>query len=107
MPLYRLKGGMKPALRHSHHGRQIAPGDTVELTPAQAKAFRDKFELVGPTAGEAVAKSVEEKVAEAASPRVEKTAVGGWNIVHPVSGKPINKEPFKTQKEAEDALKGA
>lgn len=40
---FKLRQGM----RHTHQGRTLNGGETVELTEAQSRAFRDKFEAVG------------------------------------------------------------
>ena len=40
---------VRPGFRHGAQ-KQYGPGDLVELTAAQAAAFDDKLELVGPAA---------------------------------------------------------
>lgn len=38
--------------KHHAHGKVYLPGDLVELTEQEAKAFADKFEKVAPPPGE-------------------------------------------------------
>jgi hypothetical protein len=45
LKIYRFTG---TAGKHNHKGKMLKPGDEVGLTEAQAKAFRDRFALVGP-----------------------------------------------------------
>lgn len=37
---------LKPGKQHRHNGENLKPGDVVELTDAQAEAFKDKFDPV-------------------------------------------------------------
>lgn len=37
---------LRQGARHTHSGIAVRPGDVVELTESQAKAFRDKFDAV-------------------------------------------------------------
>lgn len=45
---YRLKAGA----RHTHDGRQLEGGAEVQLTDAQALAFKDKFEALNAPAAQ-------------------------------------------------------
>lgn len=102
MPRFRIKQGQQHYIRFGsgrRGGLKLAKaGDTVELTENQAKAFQDKLDPLEPTVQEQLATKKEN---EAAKLRVESDGKGHFNVVHTVTGKPINQKPL-TRKEAEE-----
>lgn len=94
MALYRLKRGQKHFHRTVKGNVKLSPGDTIELNPDQAKALRDKFELV------AEAPPKKQEVSEKASPKTPQvvphpTEEGKFNVLHGETGEVLNDEPLE------------
>lgn len=66
---FRLRQGK--GLTHFHEGRNLKPGDEVELTPSQALAFADKFEPVEDSSSRRKSKDKDEDPAKTFEPSEE------------------------------------
>lgn len=102
MPMYRLRAGQRHSARvkdakQARKGiRQMEPGEEIELAPHQALAWKDKFELVGPTSLETDAEvALKNKAHESALEVVEATGKKDmFNVRNKSTGEYVNDEPM-------------
>lgn len=93
MAKYRLK----PGLQHQKGGRAIRPGQVVELSPNEAKAFGDKFEFVeGDDEFKPLAEIEEEHGHQSHLQKHHKG--GGWyDVINTLSGQKINDRALSSE----------
>ena len=104
MPKYRIKRGQKHWVRNDGRGSILkTEGDIVELSEEQARTIRDKLEFVEATVEEE--KETEVLRSEPGQPRLEHVGDDRYNIIHPETGQPINKNGPLSKTQAEMILK--
>lgn len=100
MQEYRLLPGKKHGIGRGVRGalEELKPGGVIELTDAQYKAFKEKFEPVN-SPQERLAKAKEEL--EPNLPKIRKRrGEEAYDVINQETGEPINEAPL-TKDEAE------
>lgn len=80
---------LKPGKQHKHDGENLKPGDIVELSDNQAKAFKDKFSLVGSNVDHPSASVVKTEVV-VVEPRNEVVSKSTPQMRHTIQANPQN-----------------